>query len=310
MRNIRQRPFGRDDHDDLARLPFSNQRGRGGPCGRRRIHRSPDDVDEEPGGLHAPVRILAVHCHHQHRGPADLLAEVGIQLLCHLARGGIASHEGMNESRLHQGQRSLQAELGLRGRMATPVLFCDLGLDAGEDLEQHARPDRFEEIVDRAQAKRLLRKRELIVRGQDDHLDLRLLAPDRARGFQAIHPGHPYIHQDDVRSHLQRQCHGFLPGVRLTDRVQLQSRAPDNAAYRIAHDRFVVRDQQARHPYSSGPGSGICGDSSGRRIVTRVPRPRALSTWMRLRSPYSSSSRRITLVRPTAWPRGESIRRV
>ena len=53
--------------------------------------------------------------------------------------------------------------------------------------------------------------------------------------------------------HLLRQGHGFLPCVRLAHGPQVQPGALDDAAYRLADDVLVVRDQQAWHPYSSGP---------------------------------------------------------
>jgi hypothetical protein len=78
--------------------------------------------------------------------------------------------------------------------------------------------------------------------GQGDHLNMRELLANRARGGGAVHTRHHQIHQHDIRLHLLAQAQRLLAVARLADQLKVvedlqESREP------AANDGMVVDNQ-------------------------------------------------------------------
>ena len=100
----------------------------------------------------------------------------------------------------------------------------------------------------------------------DDYLDREVLrrGKDRAGGGNAVHLGHPHVHEDEVRRQL---CRGLdrCPAVRdLADHLEVRLRAQHHAEP-AADQGLVVGDQHPDH--------GVRHAVNGSEAVMRQPRP-------------------------------------
>jgi hypothetical protein len=79
-------------------------------------------------------------------------------------------------------------------------------------------------------------------RGEDEDLEVR----EAARGLQAVHHGHPDVHQDHVGPVALGRRDGLAPVVGLGDDLDRPCRF-EHGLEAGAHQRLVVGDQDADH---------------------------------------------------------------
>jgi len=86
----------------------------------------------------------------------------------------------------------------------------------------------------------------LVVHGEEDDLDLRILLLDLACGDDPAHLGHADIHQDDVGLQLADEAHGLRAVVAGADELDLRLQA-DEANQAVPHELVIIDDEQANH---------------------------------------------------------------
>ena len=197
--------------------------------------------------------------------------------------------DGVHGRRLrdHAGDAVAFAELGAQ------VLVLATERAAGQGLVDAAielfRLLALLEVVQRAEADRLLGRLPLRVGGQQDHLGRGSMRLGRPQHVEAIAVRHPEIGDDEVED---------LPGQELGrggDAIGLDhvvAPLAEQQGQRAPRRRLVVHDQQVGHGQAT---------SSGNSSVTRVPRPGAESISMR---PPWAATMRSAMVRPRPLPFG------
>src|SRR5450432_4092976 len=135
------------------------------------------------------------------------------------------------------------------------------------------------------------RHRVLIEGGGEDHRRGLLQHVQMAGGLEAIHPGHAYIDEHDIRGKVVREVQRLVAVGRFAhdlDRAELDQ----EAAQALARRRFVIDDQ---HLQTHGSrrwrhAAGAVRSISGKRSVTMYSASKR-PDFMSARSPYMRARR-------------------
>ena len=116
------------------------------------------------------------------------------------------------------------------------------GGDLLDRLEQRLVRRLLEHVALGARLEPALEQRPLAVRGEDEHARVRNPLDDLLGRLDAVHLGHPQVHDDDVRpTPLRQRDRGLAVGC-LADDADVR-RAEEREPEAFAHDLVVVRDQ-------------------------------------------------------------------
>src|SRR5262249_7633316 len=110
-------------------------------------------------------------------------------------------------------------------------------------------PEVLEQIALCATLDRVEQVRVVLGRGQDDHLDLRLLGADQPRSSQTVQLGHVQIHQQDVRPQPSSLLDRLATVARLADDVY--PARLEEASQSISKELVIVGDEDA---HAGSPG--------------------------------------------------------
>ncbi len=257
-------------------------------------------VAEELAGEEVRGDCGAVDRDEGSRGPgAAAMEELGDHLLAGAAlpgeeHGDVAAGDPprVPEDQAEGGARRDDPLQGLRGHLERGVLAGAQAEGVPHRGHELVQVHGLRQVVHRAELERSHRVPDVGVGGHQEERQVRLRGPGALEEIQARVAGHPNV--GDHHVHGARVEHG-LRGRDVRRLQGLESRGPEGLSIEVPEPGLVIYDEHPRRHVASFPGA----TTRIPRIVTRVPRPSALSRSMS--HPCCSTIRR-TIARPIPWP--------
>src|SRR5262245_24689612 len=123
-------------------------------------------------------------------------------------------------------------------------------MDATDCVKQFSRRHIFQQIAPRARLHAVEDILVVVKSGEQNHSGFRQRVCDLRSRRDAVHLGHLYIHQDDIRLEGQSAFEGLLPIFGLADHDKALVQLEDGAQP-LAHESLILGDQHANSAHRS-----------------------------------------------------------